>query len=177
MIQDLLELAKAEAGKVELKVERMSVQDLCSGLVAFFLPMINERKIKVDIDVADQIPLIQTDTGKVRQILFNLLSNAVKFTPENGCVKIIGRMVDDLTVRISISDTGCGISVDNIDKVFEKFRQLDGSITRQTEGTGLGLAISKELADLLSGSITVESEVGIGSTFSLEIPVSLPSKV
>jgi signal transduction histidine kinase len=176
MIHDLLELAKAEAGKVELKVEHTSVQDLCSGLVAFFLPMINERKIKVDIDVADQIPLIQTDTGKVRQILFNLLSNAVKFTPENGCVKIIGRMVDDLTVRISISDTGCGISVDNIDKVFEKFRQLDGSITRQTEGTGLGLAISKELADLLSGSITVESEVGIGSTFSLEIPVSLPDK-
>lgn len=176
MIQDLLELAKAEAGKVELKVERTSVQDLCSGLVAFFLPMINERKIKVDIDVADQIPVIQTDAGKVRQILFNLLSNAVKFTPENGRVKIIGRMVDDLTVRISVSDTGCGISIDNLDKVFEKFRQLDGSITRQTEGTGLGLAISKELANLLAGTITVESEVGVGSTFSLEIPVSLPDK-
>lgn len=176
MIQDLLELAKAEAGKIELKVERTSVQDLCSGLVAFFLPMINERKIKVDIDVADQIPVIQTDAGKVRQILFNLLSNAVKFTPENGRVKIIGRMVDDLTVRISVSDTGCGISIDNLDKVFEKFRQLDGSITRQTEGTGLGLAISKELANLLAGTITVESEVGVGSTFSLEIPVSLPDK-
>ena len=129
-----------------------------------------------NIDVANQIPVIQTDSGKVRQILFNLLSNAVKFTPENGRVKIVGRMVDDLTVRISISDTGCGIAPDNLDKVFEKFRQLDGSITRQTEGTGLGLAISKELADLLAGTITVQSEVGVGSTFSLEIPVSLSDR-
>ena len=176
MIQDLLELAKAEAGKVELKVGPTNVQDLCSELVAFFSPMTDERNIKVELDVDEEIPLIQTDAGKVRQILFNLLSNAVKFTPENGRVKVIGRMVDDMTVGISVSDTGPGIADDNIDKVFEKFRQLDGSITRPTEGTGLGLAISKELAELLAGNLTVESEVGVGSTFSLEIPVSLPEK-
>jgi len=173
MIQDLLELAKAEAGRVEIKVERTSVQDLCSGLVASFSPMTNEKSLTVDLEVADEIPVIQTDVGKVQQILYNLLSNAVKFTPANGRIEVSAQMVDDMTVRISVSDTGAGIAEENIDKIFEKFRQIDGSITRQSDGTGLGLAISKELSELLAGTITVESKVGEGSVFSLEIPVSI----
>ena len=173
MIQDLLELAKAKAGRVEIKVERTSVHNLCRGLVASFSPMTDEKGLTVDLDVAEAIPVIQTDVGKVQQILYNLLSNAAKFTPEGGRIVVSASMADDLTVRISVSDTGAGIAEDDLDKIFEKFRQLDGSITRQGDGTGLGLAISKELAELLAGTITVTSKVGEGSVFSLDIPVSL----
>ncbi|MBW8017724.1 MAG: HAMP domain-containing histidine kinase [Planctomycetes bacterium] len=174
MITDLLDLAKAEAGKMELKVERTSIQNLCQGLVAFFSPMTEESMIKVKLTVAEDIPIIQTDAGKVQQILYNILSNAIKFTPENGKVEINAKMLDDVTVRVSVSDSGPGIAEENQAHIFEKFRQLDGSITRNTSGTGLGLAISKELSDLLAGTLSVESKLEKGATFHLDIPVNLP---
>lgn len=174
MITDLLDLAKAEAGKLELKVTRTSIQDLCRGLVAFFSPMTEESMIKVKLTVAEDIPIVHTDTGKVQQILYNILSNAIKFTPENGKVEINAKMLDDVTVRISVTDSGPGIGEENQAHIFEKFRQLDGSITRNTSGTGLGLAISSELSDLLAGKLSVESVSGKGATFSLDIPVKLP---
>jgi signal transduction histidine kinase len=174
MINDLLDLAKAEAGKMELKVERTSIQDLCQGLVAFFSPMTEGSMIKVKLTVAEDIPIIRTDAGKVQQILYNILSNAVKFTPENGKVEIKARMLDDVTVRVSVTDSGPGIAEENQAHIFEKFRQLDGSITRNTSGTGLGLAISQELSDLLAGTLSVESKLEKGATFHLDIPVNLP---
>jgi len=174
MITDLLDLAKAEAGKLKLKVAKTSIKDLCQGLVAFFSPMTEERMIKVKLSIADNIPVVQTDAGKVQQILFNILSNAVKFSPDEGRVEIDARMLDDLTVRISVTDSGPGISDEYQEKIFDKFRQLDGTITRGSAGTGLGLAISKELADLLAGKISVESQPDNGSTFHLDIPVTLP---
>lgn len=176
MINDLLDLAKAEAGKMELKIERTSIQDLCQGLVAFFSPMTEESMIKVKLKVADDIPIIRTDAGKVQQILYNILSNAIKFSPENGKVEIYARMLDDVTVRVSVTDSGPGIAEEYQAHIFEKFRQLDGSITRNTSGTGLGLAISKELADLLAGTLSVESQPEKGATFHLDIPVNLPEK-
>lgn len=129
--------------------------------------------IKVRLDVADAIPLIDTDPQKVQQILYNLLSNAIKFTPEGGRVQITAGMRDDTTVRISITDTGPGISKENQEKIFDKFHQLDGSITRKGEGTGLGLAICRQLADLLAASIHLKSAPGEGSVFSLDLPVNL----
>jgi len=174
MITDLLDLAKAEAGKMELKIERTSIQDLCQGLVAFFSPMTEESMLKVKLNVSEDIPIVQTDTGKVQQILYNILSNAIKFSPEKGKVEINAIMLDDVTVRISVTDSGPGISEENQVHIFEKFRQLDGSITRNTSGTGLGLAISKELSDLLAGTLSVESELEKGTTFHLDIPVNLP---
>ncbi len=175
MITDLLDLAKAEAGKMEIKVARTSIQDLCQGLVAFFSPMTEDSMIKVKLNVAENIPVVHTDAGKVQQILYNILSNAIKFTPDNGKVEINARMLDDVTVRISVTDSGPGISEDNQAHIFEKFRQLDGSITRNTSGTGLGLAISKELSDLLAGTLSVESEPDKGTTFNLDIPINLPA--
>ena len=171
MINDLLELAKAEAGKITLHIESTNITELCKGLVAFFSPLTEKQKIKVRLTASDNIPIIRTDPGKVQQILYNLLSNAVKFTPKNGKIEIKTTMPDETTVRIAISDTGPGIAEADREKIFEKFRQADGSITRQTQGTGLGLAISTELAQLLSGSISLESEEGKGSTFWLDIPV------
>jgi signal transduction histidine kinase len=174
MINDLLDLAKAEAGKITLHIERASIEQLCEGLSAFFLPLTEKKKILLETDVAPEIPLVQTDAGKVQQILYNLLSNAIKFTPEGGRILVKAAMPDDVTVRIAIRDTGCGIPKEDQDKIFEKFRQLDGSITRIGDGTGLGLAICKQLTELLGGTIGLESEPAKGSTFWLEIPVNLP---
>ena len=119
------------------------------------------------------IPLLTTDIGKVQQILYNLFSNAIKFTPQQGQIHIQAHMVDDKRVRISVCDTGCGIAPKDQEQIFEKFRQVDGSITRESTGTGLGLAISRDLATMLAGRIGLESKVDKGSTFWLEIPVQL----
>jgi signal transduction histidine kinase len=174
MINDLLELAKAEAGKMEIKLEKTSIDQLCQGLVTFFTPMTERKQIRVTLVVDDDIPIVQTDAGKVQQILYNILSNAVKFTPDEGIILISASMLDDLNVRISITDTGPGIAKENQEKIFEKFRQIDGSITRDTAGTGLGLAICKELTEMLAGNISIESELEKGCTFHLDLPVILP---
>ena len=171
MINDLLELAKAEAGKIELHIEKTSIPELCRGLAAFVSPLTEKKKIKLRLTIDETIPLIQTDPGKVQQILYNLLSNAIKFTPDNGRIEIVASLHDEKTIRIAVTDSGAGIADEDREKIFEKFRQIDGSITRETDGTGLGLAISKELASLLAGSIGLESRIGEGSTFWLDIPV------
>lgn len=173
MINDLLELAKAEAGKISLRIETTSVHQLCESLAMFFGPMTDQRNITIELDIEKDIPLIRTDHGKLQQILYNLLSNAVKFTPNQGNVTISAARLGEKNIRISVSDTGSGIAPENIDSIFEKFRQGDGSITRNEDGTGLGLAICKELAALLAGAISVESVVDSGSTFHLDIPISL----
>ena len=171
MINDLLEMAKMEAGKIELHIDKTSIPELCRGLIAFFSPLTEKQKLKVRLTVDENIPLIKTDTGKVQQILYNLLSNAIKFTPENGKIEIKAFMPDDQTVRIAVSDTGPGIDEADKEKIFEKFRQADGSLTRTQPGTGLGLAISTELAKLLSGKISIESTAGEGATFWLDLPI------
>ncbi|MHC4553043.1 MAG: sensor histidine kinase [Planctomycetota bacterium] len=173
MINDLLDLAKAEAGKMVVRVEKTSIPQLLEGLSAFFSPLTEQKLIKVRLDVADNLPLVQTDSQKVQQIMYNLLSNAIKFTPERGRIVVAAAMLDDTSVRISVTDTGPGISQDYQEHIFEKFRQLDGSITRQGEGTGLGLAICKELADLLAASISLESTLGEGATFMLDLPINI----
>jgi signal transduction histidine kinase len=141
--------------------------------VGHFSVLTKKKKIKVKLAVDDDIPVLTTDGGKVQQILYNFLSNSVKFTPERGRIEIRATMADEKTVRIAVADTGCGISESDREKIFEKFRQADGSITRQTTGSGLGLAISKELAAMLAGAIGIESKPGKGSTFWLDIPVTL----
>ena len=173
MINDLLDLAKTEAGKMELHIEKTSVPELCKAAVGAFSVLTKKKKIKVKLITDNNIPELLTDAGKVQQILYNFLSNAVKFTPERGRIEIRASLSGGQTVRIAVSDTGCGISEQDREKIFEKFRQADGSITRETAGSGLGLAISKELAAMLAGSIDMDSEPGRGSTFWLDIPVTL----
>jgi len=173
MINDLLQLAKAEAGKLELRIEQGSLPQICEALVSSFLPQTHEKRLRVKVTLDPAIPLLRTDIGKVQQILYNLVSNAVKFTPARGQIEIKAHMLDDKRLRIAVTDSGCGIAPADQEKIFEKFQQADGSITRQTPGTGLGLAISKELATLLAGQIGLESEPGKGSTFWLDIPVTL----
>jgi signal transduction histidine kinase len=173
MINDLLDLAKAESAKITLHIEKTSVPQLLEGLTAFFSPLTEQKSIKIRLEVADNLPFVHTDSQKVQQILYNLFSNAIKFTPSGGRILIAANMLGDTAVRISIKDTGPGISKENQQRIFEKFHQLDGSITRKGEGTGLGLAICKQLADLLAASIHLESELGAGSIFSLDLPIHL----
>ena len=176
MVNDLLILAKTEAGKMELHNEETKIPELCRSVIEAFSEMTKTKKIKVKLTVSQDIPSLMTDAGKVQQVLYNFLSNAVKFTPEFGRIEIRVSLPDEKTVRIAVCDTGCGIADSDREKIFDKFRQVDGSITRQSPGTGLGLAISRELAVLLAGSVAFESELGKGSTFWLDIPVIFPEQ-
>jgi len=173
MINDLLDLAKTRAGKMELRIEKTTAESLCEGLVASFSLLTKSKKIKVRYTIDTDIPLLMTDTGKVQQILYNFLSNAVKFTPPRGRIDVQAKMLDEKTVRFTVSDTGCGIGEADREKIFDKFNQVDGSITRESTGSGLGLTISKELAAMLAGKIGLDSEIDVGSTFWLDIPVTL----
>ena len=173
MINDLLDLAKTEAGKMQLHIENVSVAELCDGLISTFATLTKKNKIKIKKTIDDDVPTLSTDAGKVQQILYNFLSNAVKFTPKRGRIEIRVNMLDDRHVRLAVTDSGCGIAQPDQEKIFEKFRQVDGSITRVSTGSGLGLAISKELAAMLAGNIGMESEPEKGSTFWLDIPVTL----
>lgn len=177
MINDLLDLAKAEAGKLKLHISKTSIDELCNSLSIFFSPITEKQLIKVKVRIEEEIPIIETDAGKVQQILYNFFSNATKFTPEGGKILISAHMLDEKTIRISVSDTGCGIPEDQLGSIFEKFRQIDGSITRNGAGTGLGLAISTELANLLAANVSVESKFGEGSTFHLDLPIMSPQQV
>jgi two-component system sensor histidine kinase BarA len=188
MINDLLELAKTQAGKTELRIGEASVSDLFENLLSQFSLITKKKKIKVKLILPPDLPLVVTDIGKVQQILYNFLSNAVKFTPARGKIEIEAQFPspgakdtgpEPRMVRISVTDTGCGIAESDREKIFEKFRQADGSLTRESTGSGLGLAISTELATLLAGRIGMESPpkgCSVGSAFWLDIPITLIKK-
>jgi signal transduction histidine kinase len=176
LINDLLQMAKIEAGRVDVNVEPTSISDLIEGLVGIMRPQAETKTIALETKVARNIPIIETDPGKLQQILYNFLSNAIKFTPEGGTVTITA---DRLTrqdtrpgVRLAVSDTGPGIPYDMQDAIFEKFRQLDSGHTRQHSGTGLGLAICRELAELLGATVSLVSEPGHGATFIVDLPLT-----
>lgn len=173
MINDLLDLAKVQAGRMELHIEPVSLPQLCESLVSAFTLLAKKKRIKIRTEVDPDVPILVTDAGKVQQVLYNFLSNAVKFTPARGSIEIRADMLDADTVRIAVTDTGCGIAESDRETIFEKFRQVDGSLTRETPGSGLGLAICKELAQMLAGTIGLESQVDVGSTFWLDIPARL----
>ncbi len=177
LINDLLDLAKIEAGKLKLHPTSIDLKELAQNLVDFIRPLADKKSLQLVADLPDEIPLISSDPGRIQQILYNLLSNAVKFTPEGGLVELrLGRHGDE-HVFVRVRDTGIGIPEADLPRVFEKFRQLDGSMTREHSGTGLGLAISKELVTLLAGRIEVTSEVDKGSAFTVILPIAAPEKV
>ncbi len=185
LINDLLEMAKIEAGKAMVRPERVNITDTCETLVGLLHPQASAKGLSIHPELAPHLPLIETDSGKLRQILFNLLSNAVKFTPaiardgQPGRITLRAELLPAGAgdprdrVRFSVIDTGPGIAKDDQARIFEKFQQLDGGRTREHAGTGLGLAISRELAHLLQGEIHLESDLGRGSMFSLILPTKL----
>ena len=179
MINDILDLAKIESGKMEVRPEDFSIRDVCEALVNLARPIAERKNIDLECRLDEAIPLLRQDPGKIRQVLYNLLSNAIKFTPEGGKVTIDAR-VEGRNVVLSVADTGIGIAEEDRDKIFEKFRQAgqpgqaDSVLTREHQGTGLGLSIVRELAKLLGGDVSLESRLGQGSTFTIRIPLQLP---
>lgn len=175
MINELLDLAKIEAGRMEVSIEPTSISDLVEGLAGIMRPQADAAKLTMTVQVADNIPMVETDPGKLQQIIYNFVSNAVKFTPEGGRVEVAAHRItrgDQSTgVRVSIADTGPGIPPDMQDLIFEKFRQIDPSHTRQHPGTGLGLAICKELAHMIGAEVAFDSEPGKGATFYVDLPL------
>ncbi len=171
LINDLLDIAKIEAGRMELHLSEFSVAELGADLMDVVRPLADKRNQKLSLEAAPNLPRMKSDSGKIKQVLYNLLSNAIKFTPPEGSITLRMEVPSETAVRLSVLDTGPGIPRDQQSVIFEKFRQLDASETREHEGTGLGLAITKELVSMLGGHIELDSGQGRGSIFSVTLPL------
>jgi signal transduction histidine kinase len=172
LINDILDLAKIEAGKMEVHLAEFSIIDVCEGQLSMFRPLAEKKNIDLREQVDADIPLLRQDAGKLQQILANLISNAIKFTPDGGRV-LLRASADGKQLVITVADTGVGIAPHEQELVFEKFRQSGNPLTREHAGTGLGLSIVRELTRLLGGEVTLESELGRGSTFTVRLPIHL----
>jgi two-component system, NarL family, sensor histidine kinase BarA len=173
LISDLLDLAKIEAGRMEVRSEPLSLGDLFEGLTSILKPLTEGKNLAINAHVSPDVPIVHTDPAKLQQVLYNFLSNAIKFSPPGSPILLRAERHGGQHVRISVTDRGPGIEKEKQSVIFEKFRQLDASVTRQHGGTGLGLAISRELVLLLSGSVGVESEPGKGATFWVTLPMKI----
>jgi len=177
LINDLLDLAKMEAGKLELHLSEFSIAELCQDLVDFVRPLADKRNQQLTLGLLDELPRFHSDAGRIKQVLYNLLSNAIKFSPTGGSVGLNVDRDGPGHVRIAVIDNGPGIPAEDHERIFEKFRQLDSSATREHTGTGLGLPITKELVHTLQGTISLQSEVGRGTTFTVTLPIEAPRVV
>lgn len=174
LVHDLLDLSKAEFGKLALRPAPFAAADLVGSLRGMLRPLAVRDGVALVIeDPPGDLPALETDEGKVAQVLRNLVSNALKFT-ERGEVRVSARGNPDGTVTFAVVDTGIGIAPADQARVFEEFTQVEGPLQRQARGTGLGLTLSRSLASLLGGTLTLESAVGRGSTFELTIPARHP---
>ncbi len=174
LINDILDLSKIEAGKMELFMEPVDVLSMVTEVTATILPLVEKNGNRLEVNCPDWIGVMQTDLTKTRQILFNLLSNASKFTLK-GLIKLtVDRKVEnaDEVVTFTITDSGIGMSSEQLIKLFKDFSQADSSTTRKFGGTGLGLSISRRFAQMLDGDITVTSQISVGSSFTLKLPVN-----
>jgi signal transduction histidine kinase/CheY-like chemotaxis protein/HAMP domain-containing protein len=168
LINDILDFSKIEAGRTPINLSTEEIADLISNAMVTVEPMLIGKDVKLVQEVEPGLPQLNTDTLKIKQILLNLLSNAAKFT-EHGAITVTAKKQKDM-ISISVKDDGIGIEAKYLDRVFEEFQQIDTSNSRKYKGTGLGLAIAKNYARLLGGNLTVYSEIGKGSTFTLVIP-------
>lgn len=168
-IEQILSLAKIEAGREEVELQPVDATELAGSVITLIGPVAEGKGLAIKLDVPAEDLSLVTDPGKVRQILLNLMSNAAKFTDE-GELGIRVRAVGDTSIRFQVWDTGMGIAEEDRERIFDRFTQVDQSSTRRQGGTGLGLSISRELAHLLGGELKVEDAPGPGSTFTLELP-------
>ncbi|MBW3571650.1 MAG: PAS domain-containing sensor histidine kinase [Gemmatimonadetes bacterium] len=174
LVNDILDLARIEAGRMPLHLEPVSLAALVASVVDSVEPMARARGLRLEVDVPAELPALITDRTRVKQIVINLVSNAVKFTRE-GSVTVTGRALPEAeTVEIEVADTGIGIDAEALPGIFEDFRQVDQSSTREFGGTGLGLSIVRKLLGLLGGSIRARSAPGEGSTFTVTLPLRTP---
>lgn len=169
LVGDLLDLAKVEAGKTTVRAAPFEASELFGALRGMLRPLLATTRVTLHFDEPVGLPTLCTDEGKVSQILRNLVSNALKFT-DHGEVRVGARCLGE-RAAFSVSDTGMGIAREDLERIFQDYGQIDSPVQRRVRGTGLGLPLAKRLAELLGGSITVESEPGVGSTFTVEVPM------
>lgn len=177
LINDVLDISKIEAGHMDLHRVVFDVREEIREVCRTVAPLIAARQHTLVVDESSEWGEVYADRQRIRQIILNLLSNAIKFTPDGGTIQIsLACPKDSATLRCSIRDTGIGIRTEDVQKLFEKFRQLDSSHSRRYEGTGLGLALTRQLVELHGGTIWVESDYGRGSTFSFTVPAATGEK-
>lgn len=170
LVDDMLDLSKIEADRLEVKVEALPLEPCLTEVINQLKPMAQNKGLQLSLELEPSLPMVLADSVRLRQIVINMVSNALKFT-EKGGVTIQAKMLSGYDMlRVSVVDTGIGISPAVLDYIFEAFRQADGSTTRRFGGTGLGLTIAKKLIELQGGEVAVESTVGRGSTFSFTLP-------
>ena len=169
MVNDLLDLARIEAGKTVLRISEFTVADLLGALRGMLRPLLTSGSVDLMVDIPPADWRMYTDEGRISQVLRNLVSNAVKFTME-GEIRVSATLDDGDCVVFAVSDTGIGIPVEHIEHIFEEYAQVDSILQRRSNGAGLGLPLSRKLAQLLGGTLTAESVPGKGSTFTLRVP-------
>jgi signal transduction histidine kinase/CheY-like chemotaxis protein len=175
LINDILDLSKIEAGQMELRLQMVSVAAVVSQAASIVEPLVAQKQIHLEFEAAGAGQIL-ADEGKLKQMILNLVSNAIKFTPEGGTVMIkAARVVDRL--EIVVSDTGIGIAEQDIQRLFKEFQQVDSGANRKQQGTGLGLVLTRSFAVLHGGDVRVESELGKGSRFTIDLPVDTRSPV
>ena len=171
LINDLLDIAKIGAGKMELELTKANVEDLCQASLRFVMEQAQKQKINLKLVMDNQSVMLTADERRLKQILVNLLSNAVKFTPNGGSVTLETKCdLESESLMFSVRDTGIGIATEDLKRLFSPFTQLDSKLSRQYAGTGLGLTLVMKLVELHGGSVAVESEIGKGSCFTVRIP-------
>ncbi len=176
MINNILDLAKLESGKTDVTLSDFSLEQIIGAQCDMARPLTEKKNINLDIELEPGLPEMRQDQARLQQVLNNLLSNAIKFTPEGGRIKISARRTTGDQLVLEVSDTGVGIAEEYIGTIFQKFRQAgispadDDAMTREYTGTGLGLSIVKEICRLLGGEISVQSNLGKGSTFTVRLP-------
>jgi signal transduction histidine kinase len=174
MVNDLLDLARLEAGRLSISAEWFEMVDLFGALRGMFKPLLAQSSVALILEEPVDLDRLFTDHKKLSQILRNFISNALKFTPE-GEVRVAARRVDGDRAVFSVTDTGIGIAPEHHETIFQDFVQVDSHLQKRVTGSGLGLALSKKIAELLGGQVSLISEPGVGSTFSLTLPIRLPT--
>ncbi len=171
LINDILDLSKVEAGKMELELSEFDLPAALKNVVTLIKERAQRHGITVSVDLASGLGSIRADERKLKQIMLNLLSNAVKFTPDGGAITVVAKQVGQM-FEIAVADTGAGIAPEDLPTVFEEFKQVGSDSARKAEGTGLGLPLAKKFVELHGGEIRVESKPGAGSTFTVVLPSS-----
>jgi signal transduction histidine kinase/GGDEF domain-containing protein len=174
ILNDLLNLSRIESGKIIINFEELAPKALIEFILSSLKPQADNKSLKLRMDFPDELPTAYGDREKIEQILTNLVGNAIKFTPEGGEITVSAKPLDSdrKMVAFSVRDTGIGIPEEELEKIFDKFHQVEDSLHRSTGGTGLGLAITRGLIEAHQGKIWVESELGKGSTFTFTLPIS-----
>jgi signal transduction histidine kinase/CheY-like chemotaxis protein len=175
LINDILDLSKIEAGQMELHLQTVSVAEVLAQVASTVEPLVEQKQLRIEIEAKDAGQVI-ADEGKLKQMVLNLVSNAIKFTPEGGAVTVSARSAGG-RLLVEVSDTGIGISAADLKRIFHEFQQVDTGANRQQQGTGLGLTLTRSFATLHGGDVTVDSELGKGSRFTIDLPIAGPSPV